>query len=135
MGDPQTYSCQVKGVRGHDGVPRRGAAWALSRRGFLRFFGDRVVLGDWVIPFSEIVEATVHEYKTLWVFTAGVLELKTADGATYHFGYNPWASPGAHLPTSPGRATLQLTSSPLSVAVRLFALGYLAMRLYELLQG
>lgn len=117
------YRCFCKATRDEDGSPRRSFNWVVARRGWFTIFDDRVECGDWTIPFSQVQQAIVYRGKQLFI-PATVLHLGTAD-ADYQFGFNPWASPIAHLPLEMEEEPLRLSYSPFSLIIRLGAVAYL----------
>jgi len=115
------YKCMVKGTTGEDSLPRYSHNWVFARRGFLKIYPDRMCCGDWTIHFTDITR--VIRYKTrVFGVPCGVLRIIT-DGASYQFGYNPWACPEKHLAGLPvEEQTVKLRYSPFSVAYRILLL-------------
>ncbi|MEM7142030.1 MAG: hypothetical protein AAF548_13470 [Actinomycetota bacterium] len=67
-----------------------------ARRAWFVVHGDRVEVGDWILPVDEV--AHVIEWRTsqgLWRYS--VLELQH-EGTHYLFGFNPWVRVFRRLP-------------------------------------
>lgn len=122
--DQPRYRCLTKGSDWERGTPRSGANWVLARRGLFTVFADRVELGDWRIPFSEIERAIEYRIPYLFLFRFSVLEIE-AGGRVFQFGFNPWANPAKHLPFAVERQEAKLGRSIYSVLLRLAILAYL----------
>src|SRR5688500_3158760 len=54
------HRCMTKALVAPGDCTLPSARWALSRRGTLSVFSDRLVCGDWSIPYDTIEEAVLH---------------------------------------------------------------------------
>lgn len=115
------YRCMTKATDREAGAPRHSANWIGARRGTFTVFEDRIEVGDWRIPFASIDRAVLYRTAYLPFVTASVLELE-ADGRTYQFGFNPWASPEKRLPIPLEERTGAIGYSRFSVALRIAAI-------------
>ena len=118
------YKCWVKATNRESGVPRRSGNWVAAKRAWLKVFADRLECGGWTIPVPSIRKAVMYEGRSLFM-PARVLELQTGDGS-YQFGFNPWVAVERHLPFDVERVKAKFGYSPLSLAIRVALLGYLA---------
>ena len=115
------YKYWTKGARGKSGPPRRGRHWIVARRGFLEFYSDRVVLGNWEIQYSEVTSAVI------WQAGAPIIELQTV-GEHYQFGLNPWVKLPIDLPLEFEKRSSMKLYSTTNLALRvvvIFLLGAL----------
>lgn len=129
MQDP-VYKCMTKGSNREAGTPRLSANWVVSRRGRFKVYQDRVELGDWHIPFTQVERATEYRIRYLPYVKASVLELQ-ADGKTYQFGFNPWARPVKYFPIPVEEREDKMTYSTFSIVVRAVLISYLAYMLWD----
>ena len=119
-----SYRCWTKATDGERGPPRYSANWAIARRGWFKVFPDRVECGDWSIPASNVVAATLFHTRQ-WLLPVTVLSVETA-GGSYQFGFNPWVRVSAHLPFPHQHEHVTLRYSTFSVAVRVALIAYIA---------
>jgi len=122
--DTPIYSCLTKASNRESGVPRASANWVVSRRGRFKVFTDRVEVGDWIIPFSDVTHAILYRYPYLPSVKVGVLELSDGE-TTYQFGFNPWAHPERHLPIPVEEREETMRYSAFSVVLRVAAVAYM----------
>ena len=108
----------TKGTTAEGSDVRRSENWVVARRGWLRFLPDRLTLGDWVIPYADIREATLFKLKGL--IGGYVLRVATAD-RTFQFGMNPWALRGKALPFPHQQEETRVRYSLFSIVVRIIA--------------
>jgi hypothetical protein len=122
--------CWSKAISGEvPGQIVRSQKWALARRGWLHFYADRLVCGDWTIPYA--IAANTVLYKG-WQFPWPVKVLEVVVGTeAYHFGLNGWCRVEKHLRTPFRVEALQLKHSPFSIVLRLAALALLGYLLWE----
>lgn len=120
--DKALFRVFSKGTTAEGQGVRRSANWALARRGWLRFFPDRLELGDWRLPYADIEHATLFRLRTL--LGGYVLRVTTANQC-YQFGMNPWALAGRTLPFPHDEQVTRVGYSLFSVVVRILALAYL----------
>lgn len=120
MTNPPVHQCLTKATTAEGDQMRYGPNWLFSRRGMLKVFDDRLVCGDWSIPFSEISEATLYSYQSSFFIPGYVLKVQTAQ-KTYHFGLNGSAYWKGDLPFPVKREKSNLGYSPFSVVVRVLA--------------
>ncbi|MEX1095281.1 MAG: hypothetical protein WED34_04490 [Planctomycetales bacterium] len=128
--DKPLYRCMTKGSDWERGTPQSGANWVLARRGFFKVFADRIELGDWRIPFSEIERAIEYRIPCFYFAKSSVLEIE-AKGRIYQFGFNPWARPVKHFPFAVEQQQAKLGWSTFSVLLRLAILAYLGYLLWN----
>lgn len=114
------YSCMTKATQNEEGSPRYSLNWAVSQRGSFIIYSDRVQCGDWIIPFSTIIEATIYHTSQIFI-PVNVLELKTTNGV-YQFGFNPWAKPFDYLKLNYKEENVKLKMSAGSLVARLLIL-------------
>jgi hypothetical protein len=112
----------AKGITVAGPEVRRSTDWAVARRGWLHIYADRLELGDWVIPYSAIQEATLFRLRTL---LGGYVLYVRANGQAYQFGLNPWALLGKQLPFPHAREATRVRHTALTIAVRVVLLLYL----------
>lgn len=86
MNKETIHSCMTKAIVADGDHIMPSAHWAVSRRGILKVFSDRLECGNWSIPYSEIEEAVLHSGAGL-LFPGYVLQVRTKD-RTFHFGLN-----------------------------------------------
>ncbi|MEM7261539.1 MAG: hypothetical protein AAF488_06065 [Planctomycetota bacterium] len=118
-----TYRCWTKGTTGESGSPRYSPSWAGARRAWFEIYQDRVVCGDWEIPFADVTQATVFRTSQMFI-PVTVLQLVT-ESKTYQFGFNPWAKPIEHLKLPMNEERVRLKMSPFRVVLRIAAIAYL----------
>jgi hypothetical protein len=93
----------------------------------LKVYSDRLVCGDWSIPFVEIDDAVLYTGQR-WLMAVHVLAVK-AHGKTYQFGLHGSPFWRGELPFEVRREPLRMGYSWFSIIVRIIAwlaLGYLA---------
>lgn len=129
MADTEKYKAWCKATDREDSEPRYSYKWAISRRAWFRIYEDRVECGDWKIPFESIEKAIVYKTKQMFI-PATVLQLITKS-KSYQFGFNPWASPIQHLQVEVEEKSIKLKYSALSIAIRVFLIGYLIYFIYS----
>ena len=121
MGRP--YRCMTKATDRESGDPQRSFNWALSKRGFLRVYEDRIECGRWQIRADEVTEATLFRIRGN-LLGGYVLQVRTGE-RTYQFGLNPWVRIADHLPFPFTETTVKLGYSRFSVVLRIAVVGYL----------
>jgi len=122
MGSEPVYRCWVKGTRRASNEKDRAGRWMTSRRAWLEVHADRVVCGDWVVPFADVDRAILHRGRTL-LFPFTVLDLRTAD-AVLQFGMNPWVRIEPHLPLELEHKEMHLRFSAIGWILRILLLAY-----------
>ena len=125
MAEGAIYTCWTKATDREPGPPRYSANLLISRRGWLRVFGDRLECGDWTIPVAGITAATLYQ-----VGLAQVLVVATP-ARTYQFGLNPWVRVRDHLPFAFDVMQTKMRYSWFSIAVRVVLVAvvlYLVLR-------
>ena len=124
------YECMTKGLAGEEpGQIVRSQKWVVSRRGTLEIYDDRVVCGDWNVPFSLATDIVLYK-GWQFPFPLKVLELVVLDKA-YQFGINGWCRPEPHLPEGYRTEKLKMQLSPFSIAARAVAFGLAGYGLWQ----
>ena len=121
--DEVLYRCWSKATCREKGLPRRSENWAFSRRAWFNVLRDRITCGDWTIPFDQVTEAIAYRTSSMFI-PVTILELRTEENS-YQFGFNPWAHPLQHLDLDYREEHVKLGTSPLSLLIRLAAIGLL----------
>jgi hypothetical protein len=117
------YQCMCKAIEREDNEPQYSPKWITAKRAMFKVFEDHIDCGSWKINYSDIKEVTL--YKTSQMFIpVNVLHIITKSGS-YQFGFNPWAKPFTHLPMDYETKKVKLAMSPVSILIRIAALGYL----------
>ena len=111
------HQCMTKATTAEGDALRHSQNWLLSRRATLQVWSDRLVCGNWVIPYSAFVEATLFSTRQMLI-PCYVLRVRTAD-RTYQFGLNPGRYWSGDLPFPVVREKARLGYSPFSLALRL----------------
>jgi hypothetical protein len=108
----------TKGTKREASEPRHSQNWVLARRGSFRIYDEKIVCGDWIIPFKDIKKLTIYKTKQLFM-NVTVLHFATENG-NYQFGFNPWAHPEKHLMNlKPEEEVVKLKFSLFSVILRI----------------
>lgn len=107
----------------------RSQKWIAARRGELEVHEDRIVCGEWDVPFSTAKEIVLYK-GWQFLFPLKVLELVVFNKA-YQFGINGWCRIEPHLPGGYRTEKLKLQMSPFSIVIRVIALLVLAYWLWE----
>ena len=81
------HKCMTKATTAEGNALRHSENWLVSRRATLQVWSDRLVCGDWIIPYSIIVEAVLVSTRQMLI-PCYILRVRTAD-RTYQFGLNP----------------------------------------------
>lgn len=102
---------------------RHGPAWITARRGILQVHADRLVCGDWIIPFTEIREAVLSSFRSTFGIPGYVLRVDT-EAKTYHFGLNGNRYWKGELPFPVRREKVKLRYSAFSIVARLLLVGF-----------
>ena len=123
------HKCMTKATTAEGDALRRSANWLLSRRTTLEVWSDRLVCGDWVIPYSAMREAVLFSTRQMLI-PCYVLRVRTAD-RTYQFGLNPSRYWSGDLPFAVVRERARLGYSPFSIALRVGAGAYLMYWLWD----
>lgn len=118
----QTY--QTKGVRGKSGPPEFGLHWIFARRGRLKFFNDRIELGNWVIRYNEVSSAII------WRARTQILEIKTVN-EEYQFGLNPWAKISPELPIEIATEAVRMRHTASSIMFRFIAIAIIGVLIWR----
>jgi hypothetical protein len=119
-------------MQGETGYPRYSHNWALSRRGQLKLYDDRLEFGEWFIAYRDFHDAVLYESRQMLI-PVYILAV-TAHAKCYQFGLTPWALWRRKLPFQARRERVRLGYSPFSVVSRIFVLGclvYLVWRLFR----
>lgn len=118
------YSYMCKATTREDNEPRYSHNWVTARRARFKIYDDRIVCGDWTIPFAEVEQARVYETKSMFM-SVEILHLITERGS-FQFGFNPWVKAAEHLPLSLEREQVKMQYSSFSMMVRFVLVAYLA---------
>ena len=124
--DKPLYECMCKATDKESGEPRYSQNWVAARRATFKVFDNRVQCGDWIIPFSDVTEATVYNSKSM-MMKVRMLQITTAE-KTFQFGFNPWAKPIDHIDLQYQEYDVTLQHSVFSICLRL---GLTALLLYQ----
>jgi len=120
------HRCMTKVTTAEGDDIRYSLNWVISRRGILQVYSDRLVCGDWVIPYDEMDEAVLIRTRQMLI-PCYVLRVKSK-GRIYQFGLNPgrfWVGP---LPFPVERTSAKLSYSWFSIGLRVaivVGIGYL----------
>lgn len=115
------YRCLCKAIKGVDGSPEYSAKWIGSKRAHFNVYEDQITCGSWVLPFEEIISATLFKTKQ-WFIPVGVLKLVTKT-ESYQFGFNPWSHPLDHIDIPISEKRVRLGYSTISVVLRVVLVG------------
>lgn len=115
------YSCLCKAIKGADGTPEYSPKWIGSKRASFKVYENKIVCGSWVLPYDEIVSATLFKTKQ-WFIPVKVLKLVT-ETESYQFGFNPWSHPTAHMNIPISEKRIRLGYSKVSIALRVVLVG------------
>jgi len=118
------HSCVTKATTAEGDALRRSLNWVLARRAFLQVWSDRLVCGDWTIPYDTILESVLYSIRSPFFIPGYILRVRTAD-RTYQFGLNAGKFWRGDLPFLVSRERGRLSYSPFSIVVRLILLGSL----------
>jgi len=124
--DVRIYACMTKAVIADGDQVCIGPKWITSRRGILKLYGDRLVCGDWTIPYVDIEEAILSSFRSHILRIPGYLLAVRTAGKTYHFGLNGWRFWKGPLPFPVARREVKLRMSPVSILARAVLIGYVA---------
>ena len=117
------HRCKTKAMVAEGDQTMASWRWAVSRRGTLKVFADRLECGDWSIPYTDIEESILRSGAGL-LFPGYVLQVRTKD-KTYQFGLNPMPFWKGDLPFSVRRARRSPGRTRTVFAVRAIALAAL----------
>lgn len=105
---------------------KRGLHWVVSRRSILKVFSDRMVCGDWKIPFLQIRKATLYTLPRQLIFFPCYLLVIETENQIYRFGLNGWNKFWkSELPFPVERKKGTVGYSLFSILLRLFVVGML----------
>jgi hypothetical protein len=126
------YRCRTKAIIAEGEQRQVGLNWAVSRRGVLRVYEDRLECGKWVIPYGEIQKGVLFSYRSPFSRIPGYILTVEAQDKTYHFGMNGWGKFWkGELPFEVERQAGSLKFSWVSVIGRGILLGYLCYVLWD----
>ena len=128
LADERLFACFTKATTREAGPPRFAASWLAARRGRLLLFRDRLVCGDWVVPYTAIQGAVLYRLRGL--VGGSVLEVSTAT-TTYQFGLNPWVAIERHLHFPFTTESVRMRYSALAVVLRIVVAAWLVYALVE----
>ncbi len=123
MPDHPLHKCRTKATTAEGDNVRHSLSWVFSRRAILQVWPDRLVCGDWAIPYSEIEEAVLFETRANFIIPCYVLRVKVGF-SIYQFGLNPSSFWKGELPFAVTRESMRAQFSPFSVGVRVALIGY-----------
>lgn len=124
QGGSLLHKCMTKATTAEGDALRHSQNWVMARRATLQVWDDRLVCGDWTIPYSTIREAVLISIRSTFFIPGYVLRVRT-DDRTYQFGLNPGRFWRGELPFPVSRERGRLAYSPFSLIVRLVILGYI----------
>lgn len=103
-----------------------------SRRGSLRIFDDHLECGDWRIDYSDIRNAVLYSFRSVFLRIPGyILTVETSE-QTYHFGLNGWGNFWmGDLPFAVKREKGKLGFTWFSILVRLVLLGFIGYMVWK----
>lgn len=126
--DPPIYQCLAKGIRGAGDPLRYGGKWTTSRRASLKVYPDRLVCGDWVLPYGDFQQARLIEFRAGLLRRRGKLLTIKSQQDTFHFGLMAADYWDGELPFEVERGSAALRHSPVSLLFRaLIVIGLLLM--------
>ena len=121
----------TKATTAEDATFRRSENWVTARRGWLRFFADRLTLGDWLVPYGDIRQATL--FRITGLIGGYVLRVVTTADRHFQFGMNPWALRGKTLPFPHAQQEGRLAYLLFSIVIRVIvAIGLIVWALEKL---
>ena len=123
------HKCLTKATTAEGDAARYSHNWAFSRRAMLQVWSDRLVCGDWTIPYATISEAVLLTVRQMFR-PCHILRVRTVE-RTYQFGLRATDYWAGELPFQVSREKGRLGYSAFSIAVRLVIVGYLLYHLWE----
>ena len=116
------HTCLCKATTAEGKELRRSFNWVTARRALLEVWPDRLVCGDWTIPYDEIEDALLGSFRQFFVMPGFVLAVTTGE-RTYQFGLNYGRYWKGELPFPARRERIRLAFSPYAIVVRVFLVG------------
>ena len=117
------HKCMTKATTAEGDTLRHSQNWVMARRAILQVWSDRLICGDWIIPYDAIREAVLFSIRSTFFIPGYILKVRT-DDRTYQFGLNAGRFWRGDLPFPVSRERGRLAYSPFSLIVRLVLLGY-----------
>lgn len=124
------YKCMTKATTAEGDQIRHSLSWAVSRRGSLKVYSDRLECGDWVIPNSEIQKAVLTSVRSTLFLPGYILRVETKE-KSYQFGLNGGRFWKSELPFLVVRESGSLGFSGFSVAIRIILVATLIYLLWR----
>ena len=110
------YKCMTKATdRESDGL-RYSANWAMSKRGALKIYEDKITCGSWNFEKEKISSLILYKTKQMFI-PVNVLAFEY-DDKIYQFGLNPWANPIKHIGLEYKEELVKIKYSPYSIVIR-----------------
>lgn len=110
------YKCYVKGTSKEEGSPRNSFNWIFARRDWLKFYDDRLELGNWRFYHSEINNPVLYKTRSM------LIEVKILDfvyeDKHYQFGINSWPKILPHLSVEVKVEKIRMRRSLFSILIR-----------------
>lgn len=79
----ESFSCKI--IPNSDSLPGSNKDWTRAARCTLNFTENGLEYLDYITPYAEITQATIHIYQSAFFFEYGIFSLSTAE-YTHHFG-------------------------------------------------
>jgi len=117
------HRCLTKATTAEGNDIRHSYSWVVSRRARLEVWPDRLVCGDWTIPYESIDDAVLFSFRQQFLIPGYILRVRT-DRTIYQFGLNWGRFWKGDLPFFVTREKTTLAYSPYSLAVRIALVGY-----------
>ena len=119
----------VKATDKEAGTPRYSHNWALSKRTLYKVYSDRLEIGNWIIPFSDIKDIVVYKTKQMFI-PVSILNIQTEE-KNYQIGFNPWVNPVKNIPQKVRYEKIRLKYSAFSRVIRIAVVAYIIYTLWE----
>ena len=117
------HQCLTKATTAEGEELRYSHNWVVSRRAMLEVWSDRLVCGDWTIPYDSITKAVLVTVPLLFR-SCHVLQIDTA-GKSYQFGLRATGFWAGALPFPVTREKGRLGYSAISIVARVIIVACL----------
>lgn len=129
------HTCVTKALIAEGDQRTYGLNWATARRARLKVYEDRLVCGNWVIPYTEFEHAALYSFRSLFFRIPGFLLTIKTETKTYHFGLNGWGPFWkGRLPFDVTREQAKLRLSRFSILIRILLFAVIALYLRNLIR-
>ena len=124
------HKCLTKATTSEGDAVRYSHNWAFARRAMLQIWSDRLVCGDWTIPYASITEAVLVTVRQAFR-PCHILRIRTAERG-YQFGLSATDFWAGELPFQVSREKGRLGYSAFSIAIRAVIVGFLIYHTWKL---